>query len=91
MTVRAGNRQALAQRFAQAVPGALAERIPEIKQLTLILWGGRDRLIPPENAERFRRDIAGSRLVMFANLGHVPHEEDPAGTVAAVEPFLNGE
>src|SRR5262245_15638976 len=91
MTVRAGNRRALAERFAQAVPGAMAERIPEIKLPTLILWGGRDRLIPPENAERFRRDIAGSRLVVFANLGHVPHEEDPAGTVAVVEHFLAGE
>lgn len=91
MTVREGNRQALVQRFAQAVPGALAERIPEIKQPTLILWGGRDRLIPPDNAERFRRNIAGSQLVIFANLGHVPHEEDPAGTVAAVEQFLTRE
>ena len=90
ITVRQGNRQALVQRFAQAVPGALAERIPELKQPTLILLGGRDRLIPPENAERFRRDLANSRLVVFANLGHVPHEEDPVGTVASVEQFLRG-
>lgn len=91
MTVREGNRRALAERFAQAVPGAMVERVPQIRQPTLILWGGRDRLIPPANAERFRRDIAGSRLVVFANLGHVPHEEDPAGTVAVVEQFLTGE
>jgi pimeloyl-ACP methyl ester carboxylesterase len=45
-------------------------------------------VVPPENGTRFRRDIAGSRLVVFPDLGHVPHEEDPAGTVAAVEPFL---
>ena len=90
MTLRQGNRQALAQRFTQAVPGALAHRIPEIKQPTLILWGGRDRLIPPANAERFRRHIAGSRLVLFDHLGHVPHEEGPAETVAAVSLFLEG-
>jgi pimeloyl-ACP methyl ester carboxylesterase len=36
----------------------------------------------------FTRDIAGSRLVVFPQLGHVPHEEDPAATLAAVEPFL---
>ena len=91
ITVREGNRQALVQRFAQSAPGALAGRIPELKVPTLILWGGRDRLIPPENAERFRRDIAGSRLVLFEDLGHVPHEEDPARTVAAVRLFLDGE
>ena len=28
---------------------------------------------------------------MFDKLGHVPHEEGPAETVAAVEKFLNGE
>jgi pimeloyl-ACP methyl ester carboxylesterase len=88
MTVRAGNRQALAQRFAQIVPGALMERIPALKQPTLILWGGLDRLIPPEHGQRFKREIAGSRLVVFPDLGHVPHEEDPAGTVAIVQQFL---
>jgi pimeloyl-ACP methyl ester carboxylesterase len=88
MALREGNRRAVVLRFAQIVPGALAWRIPEIRQPTLILWGGRDRVVPPENGTRFRRDIAGSRLVVFPDLGHVPHEEDPAGTVAAVEPFL---
>jgi pimeloyl-ACP methyl ester carboxylesterase len=52
------------------------------------LWGAKDRLIPRENAERFHREIAGSRLVIFDNLGHVPQEEDPAVTVAAVTSFL---
>ena len=55
---------------------------------TLILWGGRDRLIPLEFGERFARDIGGSTLVVFDDLGHVPHEEDPAGTVAEVKRFL---
>jgi hypothetical protein len=29
---------------------------------TLIIWGDRDRMILPENATGFQRDIAGSRL-----------------------------
>ena len=40
------------------------------------------------NLFQFQRDIVGSRLVMFDALGHVPHEEDPAQTVAAVQAFL---
>jgi pimeloyl-ACP methyl ester carboxylesterase len=88
IALRAGNRHALAQRFAQARPGELAGRIPELKQPTLILWGGRDGLIPPEAAARFHRDIVGSKLVVFDDLGHVPHEEDSARTVAAVKEFL---
>ena len=88
ITVRAGNRRALAERFKQAPPGEMAHRIPEVSVPTLILWGGRDRLILPEAAERFHHDIDGSQLEIFEDLGHVPQEEDPARTVAVVERFL---
>jgi pimeloyl-ACP methyl ester carboxylesterase len=88
ISLRAGNRAALTQRFAQAPHGAHAERITRIRVPTLILWGGRDRLIPPVHGELFHRDIAGSRLVVFPDLGHVPHEEDPAATIAVVRGFL---
>jgi pimeloyl-ACP methyl ester carboxylesterase len=64
--------------------------IARIRVPTLILWGMRDRLIPPDNADRFARDIAGSRVLRFDALGHVPHEEDPAATVAPVLAFLGG-
>ena len=89
ITVREGNRRALAQRWKQAPSGAMAERIREIQVPTLILWGARDRLVPPEDGARFQRDIAESRLVVFGDLGHVPHEEDPARTVAAARSFLD--
>lgn len=88
LTTRAGNRQALAERFRQTQPGALSQRVPEIAVPTLILWGGRDRLIPPEQGERFAREIRGSRVVRFDDLGHVPQEEDPARTVEALKEFL---
>ena len=88
LALRAGNRQALAARFSQNQPGEFETQIKDIKQPTLIIWGGQDRLIPPDNAQRFHRDIAKSRLVMFDKLGHVGHEEDPASTVAAAHDFL---
>jgi pimeloyl-ACP methyl ester carboxylesterase len=88
MTRREGNRRAVVQRFAQSNWGQGDDRIRTLKLPTLILWGGRDRLIPPEHGEHFARDIAGSSLVRFDDLGHVPHEEDPARTVAALQRFL---
>jgi pimeloyl-ACP methyl ester carboxylesterase len=88
LATREGNRAALVARFDQTKPGSLAERVREIQVPTLILWGARDRLIPLEFGERFAREIHGSRLVVFDALGHVPHEEDPARTVAAVLPFI---
>jgi pimeloyl-ACP methyl ester carboxylesterase len=88
LTQREGNRRAILERFRQRRPGTLADRIPELKLPTLIIWGGRDRLVPVANAHRFHRDITGSTLVIFDDLGHAPEEEDPARTVAAVKQFL---
>lgn len=88
LTLRAGNRAALAERFRQAPSGDGFKAIATLKLPTLILWGSRDRLIPPENAEHFHRDIPGSQLVILPGLGHVPHEEDPDATVAAVRRFI---
>ncbi|MFN3565937.1 MAG: alpha/beta fold hydrolase, partial [Burkholderiaceae bacterium] len=88
LALRAGNRRALAQRLRQADNTDRSGRIRAIVQPTLILWGGRDRLIPPAHGERFASDIRASRLVRFDDLGHVPQEEDPARTVAEVKRFL---
>jgi pimeloyl-ACP methyl ester carboxylesterase len=87
LTLREGNRVALMQRMDQLAPGPV-ERLSEIKVPTLILWGGRDRLIPPPWGEAFKRAIPNSRLVVFPKLGHVPQEEDPAATLAALRDWL---
>jgi pimeloyl-ACP methyl ester carboxylesterase len=87
LTLREGNRVALMRRMDQLAPGPV-QRLSEIKVPTLILWGGKDRLIPPRWGEAFHRAIPGSRLVMFPALGHVPQEEDPAATLAALRDWL---
>jgi pimeloyl-ACP methyl ester carboxylesterase len=89
LTLRSGNRKSLGARFSQNKAGEFEAQIARIQQPTLVIWGGLDRLIPPENAEKFHRDIANSEVVMFDNLGHVGHEEDPAATVAAAKAFLD--
>ncbi len=88
ITLRAGNRAALPKRIRHMPDEASAARLVQITQPTLILWGGRDRLIPLANGERLHRDIDVSQLVVFPDLGHVPHEEDPQTTLAAVQAFL---
>ena len=88
LTLREGNRRALVQRLQQMHGGEGAERIATITQPTLILWGGRDRLIPPTVGRRFDEQIGNSTLIVFDDLGHVPHEEDPARTVQPVLGFL---
>lgn len=87
LTLREGNRVALMRRMDQLAPGP-TERLGEIKVPTLILWGERDRLIPVSWAQEFHQAIPGSQLVVFPKLGHVPQEEDPAATLAALRDWL---
>jgi len=89
LTLRSGNRQALRERMAQMQPGAHADRLRQLRLPTLILWGEKDRLIPPSFAQNFARDIPGSRLVILPGLGHVPQEEDPSASLAPVLNFLH--
>lgn len=88
LTLREGNRKALKQRFVQTQPGPIANEIPNIKVPTLLIWGEKDLLIPVKFGKRFDKEIPNSKLVVFPELGHVPHEENAQATVAEVKAFL---
>ncbi len=88
LTLREGNRRALSERIKLVTTDAITDKIPQIKTPTLILWGERDHLILLDAGRRFEKDIVGSKLVFFDGLGHVPHEEDAARTVAEAIKFL---
>ena len=88
LTLRAGNRAALVERARTWSGAEGVQTVTGVTAPTLILWGGRDRIIVPATAQRFAADIPGSRVQVFDDLGHVPQEEDPARTVAAVQAFL---
>lgn len=89
LNTRAGNREALAKRFVQTKAGSLANRVSELTQETLIMWGEQDGLIPISVGHRFHQEIPNSQFISFSDLGHVPHEEDSQITVNAVEQFLH--
>jgi pimeloyl-ACP methyl ester carboxylesterase len=55
---------------------------------TLIVWGSADTVIPATDANRFAADIRGSELVILPGIGHLPQEEDPDETVAALLRFI---
>jgi len=88
LLTREGNRHALNMRMEEVARDLVPERIKTLKLPTLILWGAKDRLVPPVNAHHFQQDIAGSQLVIFPNLAHVPHEEDPRTSIVPVLAFL---
>ena len=43
---------------------------------------------PVQAGQQFARDLARSRLVIFDDLGHLPHQEDPQRTVRELQRFL---
>jgi pimeloyl-ACP methyl ester carboxylesterase len=87
LLLREGNREAVIDMFGSRKPAAY-EQIASIRMPTLIIWGDQDRLIDVSNADRFQRDIPGSRLLVIKGSGHVPMEESPADVIAAIHDFL---
>jgi len=91
LMLRPGNRAAFGDRTRAERRPSGASRLPELRMPTLIMWGALDEWVPLEHAERFRRDIPDSRLVIYPNLGHLPMEEDPVTTVRDASAFLRSD
>jgi len=67
----------------------LDDTVKTIKQPTLIIWGRQDGLVSLSEGEHFNKDIAGSKLIVIDECGHVPPIEKPAEFNAAVVKFLS--
>lgn len=67
----------------------LSQRIKEITQPSLIIWGEQDKILGTKDAQRFKDTIADSQLVWIPESGHVPHLEKPDLTREAIENFLS--
>lgn len=53
------------------------EKLSQIEQPTLILWGDSDRILGTADAEKFNKAIPNSKLIWIQDCGHVPHLEKP--------------
>jgi pimeloyl-ACP methyl ester carboxylesterase len=75
----------------RTVRGWDAERISRdahlITQPTLLLWGENDQEIPLADGARLHEEIPGSRLIIFLECGHLPHEEYPEAFTNVVIDF----
>jgi pimeloyl-ACP methyl ester carboxylesterase len=78
----------IAASFAAYLDHDASEALPQIDVPTLIIAGDRDQLTPLAIAERMRREIAGSRLVVFPGHSHLVQVERPHDVHAAIEVFL---
>lgn len=83
-----GGRQAMIERMRQTI---LQDPVPVLRTIrapVLLLWGGKDAMIPVIHAEDYRAVLPRSEVVILPELGHVPHEEAPERSLAPVLEFL---
>ena len=80
--------QALVERLEVfTLPDPTAD-LARVEAPALVLWGGRDVMIPVEQAGRIADDLPQAELIIYDDLGHILHEEDPARTLVDVRAFL---
>lgn len=83
---------ACTSKFVWPIPDrGLAKRLHRITAETLIVWGRQDRLIPVSYADEFAQRIAGSRVELIDQSGHIPQLEQREQTTARVLAFLGHE
>ena len=63
------------------------DKLTQINQPTLILWGDSDKILGAGDADKFKRAIAHSQLTWIKDCGHVPHLEKPEITAQHILDF----
>ena len=66
----------------------LLQHLQDFKLPILVLTGADDRIVPTADTVRLAGVLPGAKLVIITGAGHVPHEEQPAAFMQAVEAFL---
>lgn len=78
-----------AGKFLTPLPDrGLKKHLYRIKSPTLILWGEKDRMIPPAYADDFARHISNSRMEVVPRWGHLPMLEQPEEFARLAVDFL---
>lgn len=88
LLLAAGNRDAMLARMKQTILVDPAPLLRTITAPTLVMWGEKDAMIPYRNSADYMRELQHGKLVSFADLGHVPHEESPDESLVPLRQFL---
>lgn len=67
---------------------AIAASVRKVRAPTLLMWGAEDRWVPPSLIARWQEDLPDVCVKLYAGLGHIPMEEQPALTAADAHAFL---
>jgi pimeloyl-ACP methyl ester carboxylesterase len=87
--LEAAVRMASVLHFIWPIPDkGLRRRIHRVAAPTLLVWGERDRLVPPVYADEFAGLLRDSATVLVPDAGHLPQLEQPNHVREAVLRFL---
>ena len=68
----------------------LLERLGDLRVPVLLVWGGRDRVVPIAHARRAAARLPHATVAVFSTCGHLPHVEDPPAFSRELVTFLDG-
>ena len=71
-----------------AYVNSVASDVRMLNKPVLLIWGAEDQQVPTHYAHRLNREIAGSKLVMIPNAGHLVLFDAPAVVAQAIGDFL---
>lgn len=68
----------------------LREALRSIEETpTMLLWGDRDRAVPPSSVARLAKHFRNAKQVEMKGVGHLPYEEAPEGFNREILDFLD--
>jgi len=88
MMLAPGVRRAILARMPQTVLVPPEPLLRRIQVPTLLLWGTKDAMVPFSNAADYQRVLPNARLAALDGVGHLPQEEVPDRSLAALRTFL---
>ena len=71
-----------------ALDSDFSAELPKIKAPTRLIWGDQDAFVSRLEQTALLAAIPGSRLSVYAGVGHAPHWEEPARFVNEVADFI---
>jgi pimeloyl-ACP methyl ester carboxylesterase len=79
---------ALLRAAGELLAGHHAAELARILAPTLILWGGRDVLVPAAGATELAALVPGAQVRVIPGAGHVPMLDRPDELISEIEEFL---
>lgn len=85
-----GGRHALlrtVESLANENADAYAARYRTLKTPALLIWCAHDRIVPLRFGKRLWQDLPNAKIDVIEECGHIPQEEEPEETIAAIQGF----